>query len=150
METQQDEVKGRQLAKTQWIFRKNPESHTERELERIEQMDWKHLMTVLAYQMRLILQDIYKGNRVQQARTDLKLWCQWVKDKVAKKGHELLEPMMGVAQMIERHMEGILGHWKEGLTTAFLEGLNSLFSATKRKARATAHEGSLGHATVIH
>jgi hypothetical protein len=28
-----------------------------------------------------------------------------------------------------------LGHWKQGLTTAFLEGLNSLFSATKRKAR---------------
>jgi len=28
-----------------------------------------------------------------------------------------------------------LGHWKQGLTTAFLEGLTSLFSATKRKAR---------------
>jgi len=37
-----------------------------------------------------------------------------------------------VARMVERHLEGILGHWKEGLTTAFLEGLNSLFSATKR------------------
>ena len=37
--------------------------------------------------------------------------------------------------MIERHLKGILGHWKAGLTTAFLEGLNSLFSATKRKAR---------------
>ena len=61
--TQQDELKGQQLAKSQWIFRKNPESHTERELERMEQMDWKHLMTVLAYQMRLILQDIYKGNQ---------------------------------------------------------------------------------------
>src|SRR6266704_1412633 len=124
-----------QVAKSQWIFRKNPEAHTERELERIEQMDWKHLMTVLAYQMRLILQDIYQGNSVRQARSDLKLWCQWVKDKAAKKGNELLQPMVGVAQMIERHIEGILGHWKEGLTTAFLEGLNSLFSATKRKAR---------------
>src|SRR5437773_749442 len=40
LETQQDELKGRQLAKSQWIFRKNPESHTERELERIGQMDW--------------------------------------------------------------------------------------------------------------
>ena len=36
---------------------------------------------------------------------------------------------------VERHLKGILAHWKEGLTTAFLEGLNSLFSATKRKAR---------------
>jgi len=135
LEAQQDELKGRQLAKSQWIFRKNPEAHTQRELQRIEQMDLKHLMTVLAYQMRLILQDIYKHNSVRQARKDLKSWCQWVKDKAAQKGHELLEPMVGVAQMVQRHMKGILGHWKAGLTTAFLEGLNSLFSATKRKAR---------------
>jgi len=40
-----------------------------------------------------------------------------------------------VAEMVERHLKGILAHWKEGLTTAFMEGLNSLFSATKRKAR---------------
>ena len=32
-------------------------------------------------------------------------------------------------------VKGILTHWKQGLTTAFLEGLNSLFSATKQKAR---------------
>jgi transposase len=37
--------------------------------------------------------------------------------------------------MVERHLEGILAHWREGLTTAFMEGLNSLFSATKRRAR---------------
>ena len=43
--------------------------------------------------------------------------------------------MVKVAEMVERHLDGILGHWQAGLTTAFLEGLNSLFSATKRKAR---------------
>jgi transposase len=37
--------------------------------------------------------------------------------------------------MVERHLEGILAHWQQGLTTAFLEGLNSFFPATKRKAR---------------
>lgn len=136
LETQEDELKASQLAKSQWIFRKNPETHTQRETERLGQMDWKHLMTVLAYQMRLILQDIY--NRTPdagQARKDLKSWCGWVKQKAAQAGHKLLEPMTRVARMVERHLEGILGHWKEGLTTAFLEGLNSLFSATKRKAR---------------
>jgi hypothetical protein len=29
----------------------------------------------------------------------------------------------------------IPGHWKAGLTAAFLEKLNSMFAATKRKAR---------------
>jgi transposase len=47
----------------------------------------------------------------------------------------LLEPMRQAAEMVTRHLKGILGHWKAGLTTAFLEGLNRLFSATKRKAR---------------
>jgi len=135
LETQEDELKAQQLAKSQWIFRKNPETHTEREVERLGKMDQKHLMTVLAYQMRLILQDIYQLVDGRQARKDLKAWCQWVKEKAQDEAHPLLEPMVRVARMVERHLEGILGHWKEGLTTAFLEGLNSLFSATKRKAR---------------
>jgi len=47
----------------------------------------------------------------------------------------LLEPMARVARMIEGHLEGILSHSTQGLTTAFMEGLNSLFSAVKRQAR---------------
>jgi len=43
--------------------------------------------------------------------------------------------MVEVTWTVERHLEGALAHWKEGLTTAYLEGLNSLFSTTKRKAR---------------
>ena len=80
-------------------------------------------MTVLAYQLRLVLQDIYQGNDAQKARQDFKSWCQWVKEKAQKEGHQLLEQMVRVARMIERHSrKGILGHWKAGLTTAFLEG----------------------------
>jgi hypothetical protein len=58
----------------------------------------------------------------------------------------LLEPMRKAADMVENHLEGILAHWKQGLTTAFLEGLNSLFSATKRKARLSLYGVSDGHA----
>ena len=43
--------------------------------------------------------------------------------------------MVKVARMVEDHLAGIVAHWKWGLTNAFLEGLNSVFSATKRKAR---------------
>jgi transposase len=40
-----------------------------------------------------------------------------------------------LADLVEKHLEGILAHWKWGLTNAFMEGLNSVFSATKRRAR---------------
>ena len=43
--------------------------------------------------------------------------------------------MADAARMIEGHFEGILAHWTQGLTTALMEGLDSLFSAVKRKAR---------------
>jgi len=75
-ESQQDELKRAQLAKSQWIFRKKPEGHTEKEAAKLEGMDWKHLLTVLAYQMRLILQDIYKLRSAKQAREQLEQWCQ--------------------------------------------------------------------------
>jgi transposase len=135
LEAQSDQQKRAQLAKSQWIFRKNPENHTEREVERIGQMDLEHLMTALAYQMRLVLQDLYRLGSVQDARKDFLTWCRWVTQTAAKAGNQLLQPMTQVAEMVERHLKGILAHWKAGLTTAFMEGLNSLFSATKRKAR---------------
>lgn len=123
------------LAKTQWIWRKNPENWTESEALRTVELEKQHLMTATAYQMRLVLQGIYECRTEGRARSQFKHWCQWVRRKCAKKGSEILEPMAKAAQMVENHLEGILAHWKEGLTTAFMEGLNSLFSATKRKAR---------------
>ena len=39
------------------------------------------------------------------------------------------------AAMMENHLEGILAPWQSRTTNAFLESLNSVFSAVKRKAR---------------
>ena len=39
---------------------------------------------------------------------------------------DLLEPMARAARMIEGNWEGILASWTIGMTTAFMEGLNSL------------------------
>jgi 3-hydroxyacyl-CoA dehydrogenase len=47
----------------------------------------------------------------------------------------LLRSMVKVADLVEKHLAGIVAHWKWGLTNAFMEGLNSVFSATKRKTR---------------
>jgi transposase len=124
-----------QLARTQWIWRKNPENWTQNEALRTIELEKEHLQTATAYQMRLMLQGIYQCRRESAAREKFKRWCRWVRRRCARKGSELLEPMAKAAEMVEKHLEGILAHWKQGLTTAFLEGLNSLFSATKRKAR---------------
>jgi hypothetical protein len=50
--------------------------------------------------------------------------------------------MLGAAKMVLNHLEGILAHWKEKITNAFMEGLNSVFSGVKRRAR--------GYRTSVH
>ena len=134
-EVRQDVQTRAQLEKTCWLWRKNPEGWTEREAARWEQLKDKPLVTGLAYAMRLQLQRAYVATTERQARSRFLQWCTWVRQEAEAMTSGLLEPMRKVADMVERHLEGILGHWKEGLTTAFLEGLNSVFSAVKRKAR---------------
>ncbi|MNE97392.1 hypothetical protein D3C80_1957320 [compost metagenome] len=46
-----------------------------------------------------------------------------------------LEPMMKLAKTIKQHEEGILRWFHSKMTNGFLEGLNGLVQAAKRKAR---------------
>jgi transposase len=134
-EARQDAAARAQLEKTCWLWRKNPAHWTKREAQRWDQLKDKPLVTGLAFAMRLELQRAYASANARVARSRLVKWCQWVRTEAEALAGGLLEPMRKAAAMVERHLEGILGHWQAGLTTAFLEGLNSLFSATKRKAR---------------
>ena len=134
-EARQDARAREQLERTSWLWRKNPERWTAGEEARWEQLKDKPLVMGLAYVMRLELQQAYAAGTISRARRRFKSWCRWVRTEAEALTSGLLEPMRQAADMVERHLEGILGHWKQGLTTAFLEGLNSLFSATKRKAR---------------
>ncbi len=97
-------------------------------------MDLQHLATGQAYQTRLVLQEADASRRVETARYRFESWINWVRVRCERLG-SVLEPMRKMAAMVERHLEGILAHWQAGLTTGFLEGLNSVFSAVKRKAR---------------
>ena len=123
------------LHKSQWLWRKNPEHLTEKEVARLAGIDQKSLRTAKAYQMRLVLQDIYKSATATVARHRFRVWSRWVRWVAGKQPKNLLRAMVKVAAMVEKHLEGIVAHWKWGVTNAFMEGLNSVFSATKRKAR---------------
>jgi len=123
------------LHKSQWLWRKNPENLTAKEQARLAKIKEKNLGTAKAYQMRLVLQDIYRSADVTTARYRLRVWCRWVRWVARFYRANLLCWMVKMADMVENHLAGILAHWKWGVTNAFMEGLNSVFSATKRKAR---------------
>ncbi len=126
---------GEWLRKTQWIWRKNPENLTEKQRARLATIKDKNLWTSKAYQMRLVLHDIYRAENSWTARRRLKVWCRWVRWVARFCKHDILASMIKLQETVVRHLEGILAHWNRGVTNAFMEGLNSVFSATQRRAR---------------
>lgn len=124
-----------QLKNTRWFWLKNPENLTEKQQECFQRIDQENLYTAKAYQMKLTLQDIYKIPHASLAKKKFLAWCRWVKRSAKRAQFQLLDAMKRAAQMIETHLDGILAYWQHHTTNAFLEGLNSVFSAIKRKAR---------------
>jgi transposase len=123
------------LRKTMWLWRKNPENLTEKEKARLQELDGQNLWTAKAYQMRLSLQEIYKEELEENARQKFLDWCKLAQIAAQNAPKIIYAALLGTAKMIEKHLEGILAHWKHRVTNAYMEGLNSVFSATKRKAR---------------
>jgi transposase len=123
------------LKQTRWMLRKNPQNHNEKEQRQWQRLERQNLLTAKAYQMRLNLQDIYLLDDAFRARRRLLAWCRWVRRVAAKHPSQLFRAMLKASEMVQRHLEGILAHWKRRTTNAFMEALNSVFSATKRRAR---------------
>jgi transposase len=84
--------------------------------------------TARAWLYREQLRDILDRKQINVVRSMLTQWCTNVmRSKV--------EPMKDVARLIRNHMEGIVAWAQTRQTNGFLEALNGLFQAAKRKAR---------------
>jgi transposase len=84
--------------------------------------------TARAWQYREDLREILNRRQINVVRAMLQQWCTNVmRSKV--------EPMKVVARMIRSHLEGIVAWARTRMTNGFLEALNGLFQAAKRKAR---------------
>ena len=135
---QADQAGASWLKASKWILLKNPANHTAKQAVQYQGLLKRNLAAVKAHQMRLTLQEIFLIADATVARRKLRAWCawcRWVHWIAGKHQRPLFAEMRKCANMIIRHLDGILGHWIRGTTNAFLEGLNSVFSAVKRKAR---------------
>jgi transposase len=84
--------------------------------------------TARAWQYREQLREILSRKQPNVVRALLKQWCTNVR-------RSKVEPMKEVASMILNHFEGVLAWVNSRLTNGFLEAINGLFQAAKRKAR---------------
>jgi transposase len=84
--------------------------------------------TARAWLYREQLRDILDRKQINVVSTMLKRWCTNVaRSKVV--------PMKQVAKMIRTHFDGVIAWAQTRQTNGFLEAINGLFQAAKRKAR---------------
>jgi len=84
--------------------------------------------TARAWSYKEQLREILERKQINVVREMLQHWCTCVmRSKV--------EPMKEVAALVRRHLEGIVAWAQTRQTNGFLEALNGLFQAAKRRAR---------------
>jgi transposase len=84
--------------------------------------------TARAWVYKEQLREILERKQINVVRAMLQHWCTCVmRSKV--------EPMKEVAALVRRHLEGIVAWAQTRQTNGFLEALNGLFQAAKRRAR---------------
>lgn len=84
--------------------------------------------TARAWSYKEQLREILERKQINVVRAMLEHWCSCVmRSKV--------EPMKEVAKMIRTHLEGIVAWAQTRQTNGFLEAINGLFQASKRRAR---------------
>lgn len=135
-ERQRDE--GAALKGTRYTWLKNPEDLTVAQATRLVGLSELNLATMTAYHMRLNLREAWKAGSATAARRVLGTWCGWVKraSRPARDGTpSILEPMRKAAQTIRENRRGILNYYRRRLTSAVIEGFNSLVQAARARAR---------------
>jgi transposase len=84
--------------------------------------------TARAWLYKEHLREILERKQINVVRALLEHWCTCVmRSKV--------EPMKEVATLVRRHLEGIVAWAQTRQTNGFLEAINGLFQAAKRRAR---------------
>ena len=117
------------LKKSKYLWLKNDANLTEKQRQKKETLQKKHLKTARACAMRIELQEIYEqSTHRDEAEECLKKLCSWMM-------HARLEPMKKLCGTIRNHWDEILHYFEHPYTNAILEGLNSIIQNIKRRAR---------------
>jgi transposase len=142
----QDEVRRRErterpeLKKTRYLWLKNPGNLSARQQEELATLSKRHLLTAVAYRMRLNLKKLWEQETVVEARAFLERWCRWVTRASYRRdprARAVLEPMAKVAGTLREKKENILNYFRYArhLTNGVLEGINGLVQAARARAR---------------
>jgi transposase len=113
---------------SRYAFLKNPENLTEKQDETLTRLCNYRLKTARAYLIKLALQDVYFATTREDAQGRLKAWYSWAI-------RSQIDQVRKVAKTVKNHWNGILAWFDSQLSNGFLEAVNGLIQAAKRRAR---------------
>lgn len=117
-----------QMKNSRYAFLKNPENLTEKQDETLTRLCNYRLKTARAYLIKLALQDIYFATSREDAQSRLKAWYSWAI-------RSQIDQVRKVAKTVKAHWDGILAWFDSRLSNGFIEAVNGLIQAAKRRAR---------------
>ncbi len=116
------------LKGTRYVYLKNPENLTEKQNITLIKLSNYNLKTGRAYLIKLALQDVYFASSREEGETRLKTWYNWaIRCQI--------DQVKGVAKTIKEHWNGILAWFDSKLSNGYVEAVNGLIQAAKRRAR---------------
>lgn len=116
------------LRKTRYIWLKNPENLTEKQLNELGSLKDMNLKTSRAYDLKMSLAGFWNHYNPEVAASYLKRWYFWAT-------HSRLTPVINAAKTMKRHWDGILNYIESRISNGVLEGINSIVQSLKASAR---------------
>jgi transposase len=113
---------------SRYAFLKNPENLTKKQNETLFRLCSHRLKTARAYMIKLALQDVYFAPTREEAEVHLKKWYSWAI-------RSQIDQVRAVAKTVKNHWDGILSWFNSQLSNGFIEAINGLIQAAKRRAR---------------
>ena len=112
------EVHKQLMAKTRYIWLKNPWNLTDNQATRLGELEALNLKINRAYLLKEAFREFWDYNRAGWAKRFLDRWFWWAT-------HSRLPPMRDFAWMLRRHQDDILNYFRMPIDNGTVEGLNN-------------------------
>ena len=117
------------LAKTKFLFLKNPEDLSDDQATRLDTAIAGHCnKSIETYTHKLNLQNVYRSDDREEADGLMSHWLKTTSESA-------IWQVRKFSKTVKDHLDGIMNYFESGLTSGFIEGINSLIKSAKSKAR---------------
>ena len=126
-----------ELKGSRWALLKDAANWNSEQLARMHYLQRSNLKTARAWRMKEALRTIFAtATDVAVAKEGLTRWIRWAR-------RSRLAQFKRLGATVRDHLEGILEHFRTGLSNGFVEAMNGLIQAAKARARGYATDHRL-------